>query len=965
MRPRPERVLLLCYYDEAGIATPIENIAELQRGSRFALEVLNLFGGELPFRLPADFPITDYDAVVIHNTIAYTIDNVAVIDEQLSTTLSEFAGVKVLFKQDEQYRADRVARFIGEKSIDLVFTCLPEEAIEVVYPSMLTGAVEYRRMFTGYITEEMRAYDFSNDSRPIDVGYRGSVQPLYFGRLAYEKREIGDLFVEKAKGRGLMLDVSSALETRFTGSRWIQFLGSCKATLGTESGASIFDLDGRLESYYAELIRQYGEHPESPEWCEEILEKLAPYEGLVSYAQVSPRHFEAAATRTVQILYEGAYSGIFMPGRHFVPLKKDFSNFEEVIDSIRDPRVRSLLTDAAYEEIVCNKEFWSENFAAQFDAALSKQMERKNVSKVTRFCSSKTTKKNALLICAHVPQRDPRISWIADYAPEAYQVNVLGAHDKADAPPFLVTSRSNSGLEIQAYRRMPRKLTFEALTVEDCGYGDIGRNPGLLALNMISSLGRMNDDEATALLGGHSAKDRIPSLRWYWEYLLNTTNALVRAGTAISSIDLLIAADLDSLLAAAILKRRLKIPLIYDAHEYWPEADPFATRWEVGFWRSLEAMLLPETDARFTVSPPLARFMSETYGFPFVALPNAEPYAPPSGRRPGNNGASVVFLFQGGFAKGRGLELLIKHWQYTSPQAELHLRGPRWEYTDALQALAKDCGLLDTRIKFLDAVDESQLVEAAASASVGIIPYEPHGANNRACCPNKLSQYAAAGLPIFGNDTEFVRQIVLENEIGRVVDFRDRNAFVAAVNAFVENSQERERQGLRARSFYEQKFNWQTIGKPMYEAFEAVLNPSFRNTSRSFEAASADFIQSSVLETSAHAEHATVVSNEGSPVETHDSAFTDPANAEDGVIGVGEGTAIAFEIGANAFESPSVPNENAGGMLRASFGNLLRALASTLLVLSSVAWRNMPVMVRGWLMPLANRVRRALVHPCK
>ena len=42
----------------------------------------------------------------------------------------------------------------------------------------------------------------------------------------------------------------------------------------------------------------------------------------------------------------------------------------------------------------------------------------------------------------------------------------------------------------------------------------------------------------------------------------------------------------------------------------------------------------------------------------------------------------------------------------------------------------------------------SEVVAAAAGASVGVIPYEPVGLNNTYTTPNKLFDYMAAGLPV-------------------------------------------------------------------------------------------------------------------------------------------------------------------------------------------------------------------------
>src|SRR5207253_2153006 len=124
-----------------------------------------------------------------------------------------------------------------------------------------------------------------------------------------------------------------------------------------------------------------------------------------------------------------------------------------------------------------------------------------------------------------------------------------------------------------------------------------------------------------------------------------------------------------------------RIPVVFDAHEYWPEADLGAAEFEIRFWEDFERRLLPHTALRATVSPGLAALMERQYGVPFLVLPNAEPRASAlPARDAAGPGGPVQFLFQGGFARGRGIDLLIEAWPRVTAQAHLVLRGPSGEF---------------------------------------------------------------------------------------------------------------------------------------------------------------------------------------------------------------------------------------------------------------------------------------------
>ena len=194
-RPGSERarLLMICYYDPSGIPTIYENIANWQQFSRYRIEVLNLWPGRngQPLQLPATLDLKPYAGVIIHCTTSYSPLNLFSLDQKLQRPFEEFDGLKILMKQDEQVQTSRFAEYIAKKKVDLVITCLPPEELEKVYPRHLVGDVDFIHAYTGYISPSLRQMKRrAVGERPIDVSYRGSIQPLEFGRLGFEKRGI-------------------------------------------------------------------------------------------------------------------------------------------------------------------------------------------------------------------------------------------------------------------------------------------------------------------------------------------------------------------------------------------------------------------------------------------------------------------------------------------------------------------------------------------------------------------------------------------------------------------------------------------------------------------------------------------------------------------------------------------------------------------------------------------------------
>ena len=75
----------------------------------------------------------------------------------------------------------------------------------------------------------------------------------------------------------------------------------------------------------------------------------------IPYRTISPRHLEAAAFRVCQILFEGRYAGLLEPMVHYIPLRKDFSNLDEVLDRFRDADLRAQIAENAYRDLIASR----------------------------------------------------------------------------------------------------------------------------------------------------------------------------------------------------------------------------------------------------------------------------------------------------------------------------------------------------------------------------------------------------------------------------------------------------------------------------------------------------------------------------------------------------------------------------------------------------------------------------------
>lgn len=372
--------LLLLYHRPVGArdaSTVAEHIQAFERHSRFRVCKINT---DLGF--PRQLRRMQFPIIVLHYSL-FGSERYPMSREFIDYVESCRSTHKIAFFQDEYYFCQKRFRLINDLRIDCIYTLLEPENVAQVY-GKYTAVPRVISTLTGYVSDDLiaaaRRFGIPDECRSVDVGYRGRQLPPYMGREAREKTAIAERFAQMASPLGLSLDVQTKELERLYGNDWYKFLARCRACLGVEAGVSVFDLEGEVYARYEQLIQA---RPQAT--YDELAAELAPvmdrWEDRVYYRTISPRHFEAAAFRLCQVLYEGRYSGVLEPGRHYIPLKKDFSNFDDVVRSLQIPETRRRITDAAYEDLIASGRYSYRRFIEEFD----KELQRSGFSATKQF----------------------------------------------------------------------------------------------------------------------------------------------------------------------------------------------------------------------------------------------------------------------------------------------------------------------------------------------------------------------------------------------------------------------------------------------------------------------------------------------------------------------------------------------------------------------------------------------------
>jgi hypothetical protein len=282
--------------------------------------------------------------------------------------IRESDAVRLAMPQDEYVCAHTLDEWLESLELDCVFSVLDERHWQTLYPRTSTRT-RMERSYTGFVDDRAaglaKTLPLPHAERAQDIVYRARNLPFYVGHHGQLKHRIAEVVEPAARAHGLRTDISTRIADTKYGDAWFELLAGGRCVIGTESGSSALDPHGDLRRFEAAWR---VEHPDA---TFEEFSALQPagwddYE----FTAVSPRLFEAAQTKTAQLLVEGAYDGIMEADRHYVPLRVDLSNLDEALDRIADPGETEAVAERAWEDLILSGNYSYGAFAAHVETVV-------------------------------------------------------------------------------------------------------------------------------------------------------------------------------------------------------------------------------------------------------------------------------------------------------------------------------------------------------------------------------------------------------------------------------------------------------------------------------------------------------------------------------------------------------------------------------------------------------------------
>ena len=287
-------------------------------------------------------------------------------------------------------------------------------------------------------------------------------------------------------------------------------------------------------------------------------------------------------------------------------------------------------------------------------------------------------------------------------------------------------------------------------------------------------------------------------------------------------LDLLIANDLDTLLANYLVAKIRRKKLVYDSHEYFTEVPELAGRnFTKKVWTTIEKWILPKIKYSYTVCESIAKTYSEKYNITMHVIRNLPVYVEvlPEINVNIRQQKEKIIIYQGSLNMARGLELAIETMNYID-NAKLVIIGDG-DITHNLQKLA-DRPALHNRVQFIPRMPYEELISYTIQADLGISLEEKIGLNYYYALPNKLFDYIQARIPVLVSDFPEMAKIVKEYNVGFTVNTSDPRQLASVIKEMIGNENQNKvwKQNLEKAA---KKLCWEQEEKKLLSIYSGII----------------------------------------------------------------------------------------------------------------------------------------------
>lgn len=254
--------------------------------------------------------------------------------------------------------------------------------------------------------------------------------------------------------------------------------------------------------------------------------------------------------------------------------------------------------------------------------------------------------------------------------------------------------------------------------------------------------------------------------------------------------DVLLANDLDTLLANFLISKIFSKKLVYDSHELFTEVPELINRPKVRkFWLMIEQFIFPKLNNVYTVNQSIASYYEKKYATKVNVVKNVSVKLNNRGVDPilsrRIKGSKKMIILQGsGINVDRGAEEAVQMMLHLE-NTILYIIGDGDVFNN-LKRLVKEFQIQD-KVFIKNKLPYEELLEYTKIADVGLSLDKGTNLNYEFSLPNKLFDYIQCLVPILATNRLEVASLIERNNIGFVSQTVQPKELAKFVQSMLEN----------------------------------------------------------------------------------------------------------------------------------------------------------------------------------
>ena len=260
--------------------------------------------------------------------------------------------------------------------------------------------------------------------------------------------------------------------------------------------------------------------------------------------------------------------------------------------------------------------------------------------------------------------------------------------------------------------------------------------------------------------------------------------------------------------------------LIYDAHELESQTNGI-TPIESKIVYFVEKISWKYINNLIVVSPSIVKWYNKMIGkkstiiimnAPFVEKNNIDNESDYLRKLYNIPKPSKIFIYIGGFMKGRGIEILMNIFKKEDINSHIVFLG-YGELRDKMIKESDKC----VKIHVHDAVPHEKVIPIAKSADIGLCFIQNISLSDYYCLPNKLFEYAFAEIPMLASNFPDIIEVVDKFNLGKYSSLEIEDIF----NTIKEFQEMEELPKIKSENLYE--LSWQKQEEKLIKLYQELI----------------------------------------------------------------------------------------------------------------------------------------------